>query len=628
MHRRQFLSATPSLVLIPASRAGQPVIGPSNPNAKAAISHSFATVAACLADTMLCYSEGIGRVQIRAGEIVEAQGFHYQVAASVAGDQHITTAGGVKLYVVPGDAGFNVLAFGAAGDYSNLTGVGTDDTGPIRAAFKAAMTVGLPVHLPGRQYRITDTLCMPNADYKFSFKVVGDSGNSTRIWFDNAVPKKNMFYSDLNISYVNFEDIELLDRTPGTSRAIQFVGTLSGGPAWKHLFKGVRIVGFQEGARFDGGATIFTDAYQSEVMFLHSKFKNCRKSLIYNNIQAVNHQLIGLDIENDDVADASEKWPMIVFERGSFINHLGGSVIGYGPYVSFTYPGVGGAFQVTAQFASRGIRMEARGDGPFIDHHTASDISVSNAFRLRFEDMAVIASRSASPILARFGGRVYARFDNVHSNVPMDVHAYMTADLGRHSENGKIDLNGCRRLNYKRVSDQAAYCSAAVRASDRRAIPAEISMEEEGPAGTVVDGYYQLIADRKTIYSGNWQVAELKTLTWAPSDVNGFGGGSNPATMQIFLPQYARPCKFRLLCDDINAAADIVLDLYFVLAGKDVLVASLAPRDGGHFEANIRGPSKTLVIWIADGLDWDGKMKVVKSGSSDSFVGLIMIDYM
>ncbi|TIU57776.1 MAG: hypothetical protein E5W30_12510, partial [Mesorhizobium sp.] len=84
----------------------------------------------------------------------------------------------------------------------------------------------------------------------------------------------------------------------------------------------------------------------------------------------------------------------------------------------------------------------------------------------------------------------------------------MTADLGRHSENGKIDLNGCRRLNYKRVSDHAAYGSAAVRASDRRAIPAEISMEEEGPAGTVVDGYYQLAADRKTIYSGNWQVAE------------------------------------------------------------------------------------------------------------------------
>ncbi|RAZ91724.1 hypothetical protein DPM33_04290 [Mesorhizobium hawassense] len=534
----------------------------------------------------------------------------------------------MKLYVLPGDGGFNVLAFGAAGDYNNFTGIGTDDTLPIQTAFKAAMTLGLPVHLPGRQYRVTDTISMPDANYKLAFKLIGESGNSTRIWFDNVVTQKNMFFGDLSANYVHFEDIEILDKTPGTSRAIQFVGTTSGGPAWKHFFKGVRVVGFREGVRFDGGATIVTDAYQSEVMFLHSKFRNCRKSLIYNNIQAVNHQLIGLDIENDDAADATEKWPMIVFDRGTFINHVGGSVIGYGPYVSFTYPAVGGAFQVTGQFASRGVRMEARGDGPFIDHNTASVLAASNAFRLHFEDMGVMGSRSKAPVLARFGGRVYARFDNVHTNVPMDVLAYMTANLGANSENGKIELNRCRSLNYKRVADQAAYGSGAVPASDRRAIPAEISMQQEGVAGAVIDGYYQLTADRKTIYSGNWQVAELKTLTWAPNDDSGFGSGSDPAALKVVLPHYARPCKFRLLRNRVNAAPTFVLDLFFVVAGKDILVATIAPTDGGHFEADVRGALKPLASWIADGLDWDGKMKIVKSGSRDGFVGLIMIDYM
>ncbi|MFB9985600.1 hypothetical protein ACFSQQ_40710 [Mesorhizobium kowhaii] len=624
MDRRQFLSATPALGLATSIPTGPP----DATNAKTSPPSSFATVAACLADTLLRYLDGVGKAQIRAGEIVRAQGFRYQVAPSAARDQHITTAGGVKLYVLPGEGGFNVLAFGATGDYNNFTGIGTDDTLPIQAAFKAAMTLGLHVHLPGRQYRITDTISMPDTDYKLAFKVTGDSGNSTRIWFDNAVAHKNMFYGDLDVNYINFEDIELLDKTPGTSRAIQLVGTVSGGPAWKHLFKGIRIVGFREGVRFDGGATIVADAYQSEVMFLHSKFKNCRKSLIYNNIQAVNHQLIGLDIENDEADDATEKWPMIVFERGTFINHVGGSVIGYGPYVSFTYPDFGGAFQVTGQFASRGVRMEARGDGPFIDHNTASVITTSNAFRLHFEDMGIMGSHSTAPVLARFGGRVYARFDNVHTNVSMEVQAYMTVNLGANSENGKIELNRCRLLNYKRVADQTAYGSGAVLASDRRAIPAEISMQQEGHAGAVVDGYYQLIADRKTIYSGNWQVAELKTLTWAPNDVSGFGSGSNPATLQVVLPKYARPCKFRLLRDDVNAGLTYVLELYFVVAGKDILVATLEPTDGGHFETNIRGASKALVNWIADGLDWDGKMKIVKSGARDGFVGLIMVDYM
>lgn len=82
---------------------------------------SFLNVAAVLADTSMTYST------VAAGDIVRtrSEGFAYQVAASGASDQHVTTAGGVKLYLAD-TATIDVRAFGA-------DGVG-DDAAPIQAA--------------------------------------------------------------------------------------------------------------------------------------------------------------------------------------------------------------------------------------------------------------------------------------------------------------------------------------------------------------------------------------------------------------------------------------------------------------------------------------------------------------
>ena len=74
---------------------------------------------------------------------------------------------------------------------------------------------------------------------------------------------------------------------------------------------------------------IIDDTHLSEVMFLHSKLRNCETGLIYNNNQSVNHQLIGFDMENDQEADG-EEWTHIKLERGTTINHIGGSIIGKG----------------------------------------------------------------------------------------------------------------------------------------------------------------------------------------------------------------------------------------------------------------------------------------------------------
>lgn len=90
-------------------------------------------VTAVLGSTLTYTAGQFGTVE--AGDYVQtrAEGFSYQVAASSATDHHLTTAGGVKLYVLPGaDGSYNVKAFGALGDGS------TDDRAAIAAAIAGA----------------------------------------------------------------------------------------------------------------------------------------------------------------------------------------------------------------------------------------------------------------------------------------------------------------------------------------------------------------------------------------------------------------------------------------------------------------------------------------------------------
>jgi len=66
----------------------------------------FSTVAALLADTRRSYSSGDGLIQVAAGDIVQAQGFRYEVTAIGATDHDVETAGGVKLHAIPGGDGY------------------------------------------------------------------------------------------------------------------------------------------------------------------------------------------------------------------------------------------------------------------------------------------------------------------------------------------------------------------------------------------------------------------------------------------------------------------------------------------------------------------------------------------
>lgn len=83
---------------------------------------SFQSVSALIADERLAYVNGAAFIRVDAGAIIDAGGFLYEVAASDATDHHVTTAGGVKLKVLPfgGQSGATFLfeAFGPAMDGS------------------------------------------------------------------------------------------------------------------------------------------------------------------------------------------------------------------------------------------------------------------------------------------------------------------------------------------------------------------------------------------------------------------------------------------------------------------------------------------------------------------------------
>ncbi len=105
----------------------------------------FSSLTVLLANSTLTYSVGTNTTVV-VDEIIRTrtEGFSYRVAASGATDHHISTAGGIKLYVVAGQSGYDVKAFGAKAD-------GSDDS----AAINKALGTGGAVRFPTGSYFVS-----------------------------------------------------------------------------------------------------------------------------------------------------------------------------------------------------------------------------------------------------------------------------------------------------------------------------------------------------------------------------------------------------------------------------------------------------------------------------------------
>jgi hypothetical protein len=249
---------------------------------------SFTNIDALLANTQITYNSGSN--QVVAGNIVRtlAEGFAYRVAASSASDHHVTTAGGVKLYVLPGDNGFNVRAFGAKGDNR------TDDTAAFNAAIRANGPWGGPAQLLS-QGRVT--ILVPRGRYLINGTVqtggntagIVIKGEGARTTLIRRTNDEGSLFRFRTYSFVEVSDMAIIHdtqtaRSGWTNKCFELDGT-SGGQKFRlsrlftHGFD--RLISHEHGVNEDTN-------YISEC-----RFEDCKTWLYARNTQAVINKIVG-----------------------------------------------------------------------------------------------------------------------------------------------------------------------------------------------------------------------------------------------------------------------------------------------------------------------------------------------
>lgn len=181
--------------------------------ASALIGQEVNNVTALLADTTLTYTAGTGG-SVTAGDIVRtrAEGFAYEVAASGATDHHVTTAGGVNLYVrltADGWFPFEAMAWDKTGT--------TDALAKLNIAIAYMKSLGLAKIWVGSNGTLN--LSADPTDYKFVYL----SG------------------SDITLAGGTTTDFAIHDRLDTYTTEAKATGSVGGSgnnQSWKRLFSG------------------------------------------------------------------------------------------------------------------------------------------------------------------------------------------------------------------------------------------------------------------------------------------------------------------------------------------------------------------------------------------------------
>ena len=189
--------------IVVRSPDGRSILGESAVAVQSDMDTSFAkafpSVSDLMSDEILAYRQARGRTSLQAEAFlyVNRGGFSYQIAPETASDHHLTTQGGLKLYVVPEVSGYNAVAFGA------------DNTGRERCeeafakATDAARASGANVFVPAGLYRVErglDFIGSPTiSGFRMKTSILG-SGSENTVFFSHGAPD---YIMRINARYFN-----------------------------------------------------------------------------------------------------------------------------------------------------------------------------------------------------------------------------------------------------------------------------------------------------------------------------------------------------------------------------------------------------------------------------------------
>lgn len=190
----------------------------------------FETFSDMISDVSLAYSNVVAgqTVHVRKGD------FTYEVASSGSSNNHLITAGGVKLYVLRGPNGWNMLAFGAdntgVSDASSIFQAVLDIVLAARTGFTGFTAYGQDkIYFPKGNYRLNSGVTAGSS--VLGLEVYGDGPHATAIEFYNdsaamftATSFQRLTFRDMTINHVP----QNADRSTWTNKMFSASGTGGG----------------------------------------------------------------------------------------------------------------------------------------------------------------------------------------------------------------------------------------------------------------------------------------------------------------------------------------------------------------------------------------------------------------
>lgn len=366
----------------------------------------FATVALLLADAVLSYSTGVGLVQVGTGDIIQARGFRYQVAASGASNHHLTTAGGVKLYVLPNAndqidfAAFNPGMNSTAGDDTLFVAAVTASR--IGTADGVGRLKCREVILPPGILLIDEALQLAPLVGLTGLKVTGAGRDNTIIDFSGAAATIACRHS----AYITWQDVTL--RSSGIdNEQVGFTVTESGaeGGGTLRTWNFLRVNFYAFFKVFGIGGTIMC----SEFTFIDCTFAQCYHGFECANQQAVNWNLYNCRYENESMVTVKDKDEAAIFlcKAGFLSNWKGGSFVYHGKLVKFDLTGAGVWQRVGTGIHFEGQKMElmdngAAGHAPLLDKVATGYVNGSNYPSVTLKNIVILNNGSIPNTVTQF----------------------------------------------------------------------------------------------------------------------------------------------------------------------------------------------------------------------------------